>query len=621
MKKFLICFILLLNKATAQDKNAAAINALIEKGIEAGKKDSAAANKLFTEAYEAAEKANDIYLAGKAYYEMGVMYSAYKNHNRSFGAYYNARDFFTRAKARKEIAYANFGMGKEQYFRGNYKVAAGHLNYAMRDAKLLQLPRLESDALEYLGTLYHVMPGTERQSVDHFKKSYQINEKLKDRKGMLRMLQKLGDAYYQYKYFDSSLYFLNQSIELATTLQLLHDADISRLNRAGTFIRLQRIDEAERDLNYVAAKNDTTDLNIIIRYFIQKGNLFIARGKFEEGKMNYDKALTVAGRIGVAEMYGMIYKHMAESYSYRGLYKEAFEFAQLYNEHLTTYFSENISAIKELEYILNNSETKDEVTYLSGENSLKEIRLKNERQLRSILLAGVAAVLLLAAVIFFLYTKQIKKNVIIKKQTEDLQTLMKEIHHRVKNNLQIISSLLDVQLKLIKDKQAAHAIKDGRNRVHSMALIHQNLYGEKNVTAIAVDEYIKNLAQSLFHSYNIRPGQVEIHMDIDKLELDVDTVIPIGLMLNELISNSLKHAFENRAGGLIEVTLKKHNDSLLMQIKDNGRGFPDAANPSHSTFGMRMIKIFAQKLKADLEIYNDHGACVTMRIKKYKMAG
>src|SRR5262249_2938518 len=103
---------------------------------------------------------------------------------------------------------------------------------------------------------------------------------------------------------------------------------------------------------------------------------------------------------------------------------------------------------------------------------------------------------------------------------------------------------------------------------------------------------------------------------------DVDTIIPIGLMLNELISNSLKHAFEKGKHGWIRLTLKKDHGVLLMQVKDNGRGFPEVNNPARTTaFGMRMIKIFAQKLKADLNIYNDDGACVVMRINKYKLVG
>lgn len=623
LKKYLSCFFLLLvfGSAPAQD-DSVQISTLIENGIQTGKKDSSAARRIFLEAVDKAGKAGEPYLAGKALYEMGQMYFSRKDHNRSFGAFYNARDNFSKAGARKEVAQANFGMGREQYFRGNYKVAAGHLNFAMREAKILQLTKLESDVLEYLGILYHVMPGTARQSIAHLQKSFLIKEKLNDRRSMLRMLEKLGDVYYDNRYFDSSLHCLNQSIDLATVLKLHHDADLSRLNRAGTLIRLDKMKEAEKDLRYIADKKDTTDLNITIRYFIQKGNFLIAQGRFYEGKNNYNNAMGVADRIGVPEMYGMVYKHMAEAYSCKGMFREAYQFSSQYNVHLANYYAQNVNTIKELEYILSNSETKDEVTFLSGENTLKEVRLQNERQLRTVLLAGAAAFLLLAAAIFFLYRKQRNKNIIIKKQADDLQTLMKEIHHRVKNNLQIISSLLDLQFKLIKDTPGAEVIKEGRNRVQSMALIHQNLYGEKNVKCIAVNEYIDNLAQSLFHSYNIRPGQVDIKTDIENLELDIDTVIPIGLMLNELISNSLKYAFGNSTGGLIEVTLKKYNDVLFLQVKDNGKGFPDSTDTAWSaSFGMRMIRIFAQKLKADLEIYNDQGACVTMRIKKYKMAG
>ena len=261
MKNYLSCFILLLFAASmsAQDKNkiknapakqgkdvAAQIDTLIEHGIKTGKKDSAAARQIFLEAMYKADKAGEPHLAGKALYEMGQMYFACKDHNRSFGAFYNARDHFSKAGSRKEIAQSVFGMGREQYFRGNYKVAAGHLNVAMREAKILQLPVIESDVLEYLGILYHVMPGTTPQSIAHLKKSFLIKEKLNDRRSMLRMLEKLGDVYYDNGYFDSSLQYLDKSIVLATDMKLHHDADLSRLNRAGTLIRLNKMNEAEK---------------------------------------------------------------------------------------------------------------------------------------------------------------------------------------------------------------------------------------------------------------------------------------------------------------------------------------------------------------------------------------
>lgn len=154
---------------------------------------------------------------------------------------------------------------------------------------------------------------------------------------------------------------------------------------------------------------------------------------------------------------------------------------------------------------------------------------------------------------------------------------MKEIHHRVKNNLQIISSLLDLQSLTIQDAQASEAVKESRNRVHSMALIHQNLYNEGNIKGIQIENYINHLAENLFQSYNIQPGKVKLKTDIEQIDLDVDTVIPIGLILNELLSNSLKYAFTNKEAGIILVKLKQLNGSLLLEVKDNGAGFPPRA--------------------------------------------
>lgn len=595
------------------------ILSLIEKAVQLGQTDTAAATSIFMTAIAKAVNANDSYLAGKAFYEMGQMFFVHKNHNRSFGAFFNARENFTKAGAKKEIACTLFGLGRQQYYRGNYKVAAGHLNYAMREARILKLPQLESDALEYLGLLYHVLPGSDQQSIAHFSRSFLIKEKLHDQKGMLRMLEKMGDVYYQQQQFDSALYCIQRSIGLANALRLHPDADISRLDRAGVYIRLNKLKEAENDLGYIAGKADTADFNIRIRYNIQKGNLMMAQRQFEAAKKYYDNALATANDISVPEMYAMVYKQMAEAYSLQGLFKEAYQYSKQYNTHLSGFYAENAGTIKELEYIFNTSLTKDEIAYLNEQNSLKARLLRNERRQRAVLLIGAAVLLLLSALVFYLYRQQKNKNAVINKQSADLHALMQEIHHRVKNNLQIISSLLELQSVHIKDPQAALAIKESRNRVQSMALIHQHLYGEKNVQAIAVDEYITHLAQHLFHSYNIQSGQVTLQTDIEKLNLDIDTVIPVGLILNELISNSLKHAFEHTTTGRIEVTFKKMDGLLFLQVKDNGKGFAAADSAQSDAFGMRMIKIFAQKLKADVHVFNDPGACVTMRIRKFTM--
>jgi two-component sensor histidine kinase/tetratricopeptide (TPR) repeat protein len=258
---------------------------------------------------------------------------------------------------------------------------------------------------------------------------------------------------------------------------------------------------------------------------------------------------------------------------------------------------------------------------LAKDNELKSLKLTQAGQLTRNLIVGLSIVLLLGSIILYQYQRQKKKNAIIEIQKGELQILMKEIHHRVKNNLQVISSLLDLQSMSIQDSQASEAIKEGKNRVQSMALIHQNLYGERSMQKINAKEYIHNLSNGLIDSYNVKPGTIKINTDIDNVDLDVDTVIPLGLILNELISNSLKHAFKNRENGEINIELKEKDNSLFLKVKDNGQGFSMGTHMAETTsFGMKLIKAFATKLKAKLEMYNQEGACTVMHIHKYKPA-
>lgn len=255
----------------------------------------------------------------------------------------------------------------------------------------------------------------------------------------------------------------------------------------------------------------------------------------------------------------------------------------------------------------------------SRENDLKIHELAREKRIRLQLIIGAVLLLIASLAIFLLYRRQRSKNLLIQRQADDLQVLMKEIHHRVKNNLQVISSLLDLQSLTIGDRQASQAIKESRNRVYSMALIHQNLYNEQNLMSIEMEDYINKLCQSLFESYHASENRISLETDVDPLLLDVDMVIPVGLVLNELISNALKYAFCDKEQGVLKITFKKSEDGMLLQVKDNGRGFPTGMNIYQTpSFGYKLIKAFAQKLKAKLEVYNDDGACVMLHIRKLK---
>ena len=595
---------------------------LISKAIELGKVDSSAADVLFRRAIKAALENNELGNAGRAYYEMGEMYFRFKNHNKSFGAFFNAKEYFVKAGARKEIAYTNFTLGRQQYYRGNYKISASHLNYAMREAKQLHLTELESDVLEYLGVLYHVMPNPRNTSSSTLRKAWTIKRDIRDTAGSLQIMKTLADVYYVDKKFDSALYFNTAAIQLAQTLGLTYDASLMQLQQVPPLLRLNKIGEARGMLQEVSENIvDSSDLNIRIRFYIQSGNYHIAEKDTEAGRRHYDSAIGIARQAGFPEMYSLVYKNMADAYYYAGDFQKAYEYQREYtNKMAGLYSSDNYSTLGELQTILKTNVTEDEVRSLGVQNEIKALRLKNERSLRITLLISAVGLLLSAVVIFLLYRKQRRKSMIIEKQGLEMQTLMKEIHHRVKNNLQVISSLLDLQSQTIGDSQAAEAIKESRNRVQTMALIHQDLYSEESLSGIEMSGYINKLAQNLFSSYNVKTNKISLKTNIEPILLDIDVVIPIGFVLNELISNALKYAFVNRESGTLNIALELKSGELALMVKDDGIGFPPGLNIYQAkSFGFKLVKAFAQKLKGRIEVYNDNGACVLLHIRKYKL--
>jgi two-component sensor histidine kinase len=233
----------------------------------------------------------------------------------------------------------------------------------------------------------------------------------------------------------------------------------------------------------------------------------------------------------------------------------------------------------------------------------------------------------LAAVAYKAYTANRKKkellnkqNILIERSLREKEILLKEIHHRVKNNLQLVSSLLSLQSTYIQDAHALDAVKESRNRVHSMALIHQDLYQEDDLTGIEVQEYIGKLCENLFNSYNIRPGRVHLIRDIQPLHLDVEIVVPLGLMLNELITNCLKYAFPE-GEGTIKIIVEESSNRLKICVYDNGVGLaPDINITESGTFGFKMIHAFVQKMKGDIKIYSEDGTKVELLVRNFKRA-
>lgn len=285
---------------------------------------------------------------------------------------------------------------------------------------------------------------------------------------------------------------------------------------------------------------------------------------------------------------------------------------------------QRLNNVLDQQALLKESELQKEkllTSALSRENDLKQDSINKGKRNKQILWAGLILLSLSAGTILWQYSRQLKKKNIIKRQAEEMEVLNREIHHRVKNNLQVISSLLDLQSQSLQDDDAAEAIRESKQRVQSMAFIHQNLYQGNAANEIEISSYIHQLAEHLFQTYNIRNDKIRFNADIENIRLHTDTVVPLGMILNELISNSLKYAFKDLEEGEIKVEMKKKETDLLLRVSDNGKGLPvDFDISKLNSFGYKVIRAFAQKLKAKLMIDGNHGTDVQLTISKYKTA-
>lgn len=215
-------------------------------------------------------------------------------------------------------------------------------------------------------------------------------------------------------------------------------------------------------------------------------------------------------------------------------------------------------------------------------------------------------------------TERKQSETMIQASLKEKEVLLKEIHHRVKNNLGVVDGLLQMQARRSTNPQVVKTLKESQNRITSIALVHEKLYGSEDLANIDFAQYISALTAHLFDSYNIHASQIKLTTQIDHIPLDIDTAIPCGLIINELVSNSLKYAFSDIQTGEIQVTLHQQQDrSLVLRVRDNGIGLPQNFNLNRTkTLGMNLVKGLVKQLKGTLEVNTQQGTTFLISVNR-----
>jgi PAS domain S-box-containing protein len=220
------------------------------------------------------------------------------------------------------------------------------------------------------------------------------------------------------------------------------------------------------------------------------------------------------------------------------------------------------------------------------------------------------------------------RDITERKQAEDRlqaslrekEVLLREVHHRVKNNMQVISSLLNLQSRHLHDPLIIEAFRDSQRRIRSMALIHERLYQSSDLSRIEFSQYLRNLATHLFHSYQVDADRVRLRMDAEPIYLNINTAIPCGLIVNELVSNSLKHGFPEGRSGEVAVELRRvPEDGYLLRVKDNGIGFPEGLDIRRTeTLGMQVVTTLVSQIEASINLNREPGTEFTIHFQEVR---
>lgn len=216
-------------------------------------------------------------------------------------------------------------------------------------------------------------------------------------------------------------------------------------------------------------------------------------------------------------------------------------------------------------------------------------------------------------------TKRKKAENRIIESLEEKEVLLREIHHRVKNNMQIISSLLNLQIQFEDLDETVGVLKESQGRVKSMAMVHEKLYKSDSFSKINFKEYLKNLVSDIFYSYGIKMETINWELDIEDVNISIDTAIPLGLIINELITNSVKYAFPDHGKGNIKTIFKLKNQGYVLIISDNGIGIPEDLEPGKTeTLGLQLVMSLVKQLDGTLKLDRENGTRYTIKFKELK---
>lgn len=503
----------------------------------------------------------------------------------------------------KDLAFLNTQLGYVFERKGELDKAADYALESLSLGEKLQDKKAIALAYSDLSNLFWKQSKF-RQGLEYGLKSMDLFEE----RGIKDMdydftLYVVGNNYLELGEHEKALNYFNQSIEIGQRFGFynnLSDVYISLVDLNAFLGQFQEAEEA--GVNAVKYAELLENDFMIMRSWLAIGKMQNLEGKHRDAIRSLSTCINVATEDFGDEYYlSQAYEVLSQAYAKVGNYVLAYNAMLKYDKLEDQIFT------AEADQRISKLQTEFDVAIKESTIKLQETQLSQQKTRQTIILIISGFLLLFLVVLYMNHRNNKKKNNLLEKQNKEKEFLLKEIHHRVKNNLEIVSSLLALQSAQLTDSNAIDVMQESQNRVQSMSMIHQKLYQGTNLSMIEMKEYFQNLGSHVLDSFGMEE-QVQIIYEMDKLELDVDTAVPLGLIVNELFTNALKYAFPGNRNGEMKLVLHQESKGkLYLQVSDNGIGQKLNGVTKGTGFGMQLLDLLCRQLQGKMYQKTDDG--------------
>ncbi len=615
MKHFILLLLIFLkltifapSSALAQE-DTTQVRTLLNRSTELARSDTDSALFYAQEAKKLAQKIEDKIGIAKAVYREGLTQMFRDNYFAADTNYQNALVLFKELNDIKGQAYTLGNRGLNYQNQAKYdKAVAVYL-------EALKINQAENDSIEIaktysnLGIVYKRIGNNER-AIDYYQKAKTIFEAKKEIRFVGFVLNNIGLIYRDEENFDKAISTFREGLKIT---QSNNDQTITGglYNSIATvYKQTNQFDSAL--INYQKAKEIFVQTNMtskIAATNINLANLYIEKNELEKALKYGLEGFETMQKIQNSEYLQDANQTLATIYAKKNDFQKAFFYQKEYQTIRDSLFTEeNKSELAKMEAKFGNRQKEFENELLKKDNLQKTFEIEQEKKFNQILIISIVLVSLLLSFVAILFYENQKKKTLLQTKNNAIQTLLSELHHRVKNNLQIIGSLLSIQVRRLEEPTAKHAIQDVQSRIRTMTLIHEKLYQTDLLTEVEIGQYVKELQEFLFRLYQ-KENQIEAIISIPKTYINVDKAIPLGLILNEWITNSLKYAFPDTAieqteNNQITIELKENQSNYLFVYQDNGIGIQEnknielPKNTAKKSMGTQLVMSLIEQLNA-----------------------